>query len=378
MAKVKLGEVAREYKKTVTVKSADAKIVGLEHLIPQEVTLSNWDENTNNTFTKAFKKEQVLFGRRRAYLKKAAYAPFDGICSGDITVIEAIEGKIEKLLLPFIIQSDKFFEFAVGKSAGSLSPRVKWEHLKNYEFELPSLDEQKKLAKTLWVAERLKQKYIKAIFTAQQLLDKYIIDNCWDIKKYKVFPLVKIVNNTTINFIDGDWIESKDQSPDGIRLLQLADIGTGEFLDNSQKFISDETFKRLKCYEVVSGDILISRMADPIGRSCIIPNAGYKMITAVDCCIVRVDNITNFAEYWNFVFNSSIWYSKVLSFASGTTRIRISRKSLEQILVPIPVADDQTKMLRAMRRIKVLINELNEKINQIKLIQFRLANMEVK
>ena len=83
MSRVKLGDVAREYK--ATVKDASGlPIVGLEHLTPGEITLDRWDEGTENTFTKEFKKGQMLFGRRRAYLKKAALAPFDGVCSGDI------------------------------------------------------------------------------------------------------------------------------------------------------------------------------------------------------------------------------------------------------------------------------------------------------
>ena len=124
MPKVKLGEVAREYKSAVK-NAADLPNVGLEHLIPGEIELTQWSEDSDNTFTKGFKKGQMLFGRRRAYLKKAAVAPFDGICSGDITVIEAIPEKILTELLPFVIQNDRLFDYAVEKSAGSLSPRAK-------------------------------------------------------------------------------------------------------------------------------------------------------------------------------------------------------------------------------------------------------------
>ena len=137
MPKVLLGDVARERKETCKGSKSGFPIVGLEHLTPEEITLTFWSEASDNTFTKMFHKGDVLFGRRRAYLKKAAVAPFDGICSGDITVIEADPERIIPELLPFIIQNDDLFNFAVGKSAGSLSPRVKWEHLKNYEFELP-------------------------------------------------------------------------------------------------------------------------------------------------------------------------------------------------------------------------------------------------
>lgn len=169
MAKTKLGNIAREYKSTV--RSADAlPSVGLEHLIPGEIELTQWSEDANNTFTKNFRKGQVLFGRRRAYLKKAAVAPFDGICSGDITVIEAIPGKILPDLLPFIIQNDQLFDYAVEKSAGSLSPRVKWEHLKNYEFELPEIEQQQALVDLLWAMVRSKKAYRNLLNQTDELV----------------------------------------------------------------------------------------------------------------------------------------------------------------------------------------------------------------
>ena len=149
MSRVKLGDVAFERKETL--KNGNNQVtVGLEHLIPEEIELTQWDEGAENTFTKAFHKGDILFGRRRAYLKKAAVASLDGICSGDITVISANEEKISPRLLPFIIQNDAFFDFAVEKSAGSLSPRVKWQHLKEYEFELPDMGKQQELAELLW------------------------------------------------------------------------------------------------------------------------------------------------------------------------------------------------------------------------------------
>lgn len=174
MAKVKLGDVAREYKATIK-NSAGLPVVGLEHLTPGEITLEHWDVDTANTFTKGFKKGHMLFGRRRAYLKKAALAPFDGICSGDITVIEAIPGKINPELLPFIIQNDLLFDYAVGNSAGSLSPRVKWASLKDYQFELPELDKQDALVELLKAAHRTKAAYRQQIIATDELVKSQFI-----------------------------------------------------------------------------------------------------------------------------------------------------------------------------------------------------------
>lgn len=176
MSRVKLGDVAREHKETVKGDKSNYPIVGLEHLIPENIRLTQWDLNKENTFTKIFRKGCVLFGRRRAYLKKAVYADFDGICSGDITVIEAIPEKILPELLPFVIQNDDLFDYAVGKSAGSLSPRVKWEHLKNYEFELPDIERQHELAKMLWSIVETKESYERLMAATDELVKSQFIE----------------------------------------------------------------------------------------------------------------------------------------------------------------------------------------------------------
>ena len=176
MRVVKLGDVARESRLKWTKSKQDVPIVGLEHLIPDEIRFDAYDINTDNTFSKRFVKGQVLFGRRRAYQRKAAIAEFDGICSGDITVIEAIEGKMVSELLPFIIQTPVFFDYANRGSAGSLSPRVKWEHLLDYEFELPSLEEQKVLADKLWAAYRLKEAYKKLLDATDEMVKSQFIE----------------------------------------------------------------------------------------------------------------------------------------------------------------------------------------------------------
>lgn len=165
---VKLGDIARESK--CTTGNKDCPIVGLEHLEPKELLLKNYSSDSNTTFTKSFKAGQILFGRRRSYQQKASVATFDGICSGDIIVIEAIPEKVEPRLLPFIIQNEAFFNYSIIGSAGGLSPRVKWQHLANYEFDLPSLEEQRVLADKLWAAYEVKESYKNLLAQTDKLL----------------------------------------------------------------------------------------------------------------------------------------------------------------------------------------------------------------
>lgn len=176
MSKVLLGDVAAERRETCKGSKDGYPTVGLEHLTPEDITLTSWDEGSDNTFTKMFLKGDVLFGRRRAYLKKAAVAPFDGICSGDITVITAKPNYLLPELLPFIIQNDTLFDFAVEKSAGSLSPRVKWEHLKNYEFSLPDMEKQHELSELLWAMDATKKSYQRLVAATDELVKSQFIE----------------------------------------------------------------------------------------------------------------------------------------------------------------------------------------------------------
>lgn len=337
MAIVKLGDIAIEAKSSNKGDKTGIRIVGLEHLTPLNVTLLSWSEDTENTFTKEFSKGDVLFGRRRAYLKKAAVAPFDGICSGDITVIRAIEDKVDPDLLPFIIQNDFLFDFAVGKSAGSLSPRVKWTHLKEFAIELPSMPEQSKLAETLWSINETKNAYEELINKTDELVKSQFIE-MFDRPEYERVKFKKI---STL-FADGDWIEIKDQSNDGIRLVQTGNIGNGYYIDKEahSRYVSEETFLRLNCTEILPGDILISRLPDPVGRGCILPDGIGKAITAVDCTIVRLMDMVE-PEYLIGFTQTDLYRSQIESAKTGTTRKRISRKNLEKVLIPVPPIEKQ-------------------------------------
>lgn len=145
-------------------------------------------------------------------------------------------------------------------------------------------------------------------------------------------------------FGDGDWIESKDQSTHGIRLIQTGNVGEGVFKDRGEKarYISEATFKRLRCTEIFEGDCLISRLPDPAGRSCLIPDTGERMITAVDCTIVRFNPEKVAPEFFNYYSQSRDYLNAIDGETTGTTRKRISRSKLGETLIPVaPLAEQQ-------------------------------------
>ena len=307
MGKVLLDDVAVEHKETCKGSKDSYPIVGLEHLIPEEITLTVWDEGSENTFTKMFRKGNVLFGRRRAYLKKAAVAPFDGICSGDITVIEAKPDRILPELLPFIIQNDALFDFAVGKSAGSLSPRVKWEHLKNYEFELPDMDKQRELAALLWAMDETKKSYQKLIAATDELVKSQFVEQFGDpFNNVHGYP-VTTLKEVAVGPLSYGSVSSASEYDGTTRYIRITDISDNGTLGSDIKSAAKADDK----YLLHDGDILFARTGATVGKTCRYREsygraiyAGFLIRLIPDPTLIDPDYLYHFTKsdyYWDFV-----------------------------------------------------------------------------
>ena len=179
-------------------------------------------------------------------------------------------------------------------------------------------------------------------------------------------------------FTDGDWIESKDQSKDGIRLIQTGNIGIGQFIekDDKAKYISIETFERLKCTEVFEGDILVSRLPDPIGRACIMPNKTERMITAVDCTICRPKADIIDREYLCYFMQSKTYYERLFNNVTGTTRKRISRKNLGNVEIYVPSKEEQKIIVKKLNLLTKIISNRTKELSYLdNLIKARFVEM---
>ena len=352
MSKVKLGEVAIEHKETCKGNKDGYPIVGLEHLVPEEVTLTAWDEGSDNTFTKMFRKGNVLFGRRRAYLKKAAVAPFDGICSGDITVIEAIPDRILPMLLPFIIQNDELFDFAVGKSAGSLSPRVKWEHLKNYEFELPDMDKQRELAELLWAMDATKKSYQKLIAATDELVKSQFMEQFGDPKNnQKGLPVLSI----------GQFGKAKG----GKRLPKgesYADCATNypyvrviDMVNHSVNipalvYLTQSTHEKIAKYTISSKDVYIS-IAGTIGQVGAVPDSidGANLTENAAKIVLDKDSPVD-RDYLIWYLSLPAGAEQIEEKTMHTTQPKLALYRIEEIEVLVPPIEEQRSFAAFIRQ----------------------------
>lgn len=344
--RVRFGEVVRNVNDVEREPLANGleRFVGLEHLDPESLQIRRWGLVADGTtFTRRFRQGQVLFGKRRAYQRKAAVAEWDGICSGDILVFEAKGAHLLPELLPFIVQTGAFVEHALSTSAGSLSPRTRWSDLARFEFTLPPLEEQRRIAEVLWAAEET----LRANQRLQQASD-VVFDRVLD-----------------VTMALGDW-------PRQI-LSSVADAQRGRFSHrprNLPKFYGGpypfvQTGDVAKsCGKLLHFDQTLSEEGREISRSfppetilmTIAAVIGRTTITVFETwCPDSVVGIVpgpeldvRFLEYWLRTMQPHL----EASVATQTAQKNINLKVIRNLMVPVPSMEQQLAIVDRLTLIK--------------------------
>ena len=172
-------------------------------------------------------------------------------------------------------------------------------------------------------------------------------------------------------FTDGDWVETKDQDLNGgVRLIQLADIGDGSFLDKSSRFLTRAKAHQLNCTFLTKGDLLVARMPDPLGRCCIFTFDGVeKYVTVVDVCVVRLGTSPIAPKYMMYLINSPRTRADIDALKSGSTRKRISRGNFASVAIPLAPQNEQ---IRIVAKIEELFSELAKGVESLKTARAQL------
>ena len=312
------------------------RYVGLEHIDPGDLTIRRWGNVAEGTtFTNVFRPGQVLFGKRRAYLRKVAVSDFSGVCSSDIYVLESKDDRhLLSDLLPFICQRDAFFEHAVGTSAGSLSPRTNWRSLADYGFALPPLAEQRRIARIMTRINTVSSTRAKLKRAVERvLLSAYaaIFDGsrCQPIQLGEVAN-VRMGRQRAPRYKSGGHI---------VPYLRSANIRDGQ-LDLTSVYEMNFNPSEQETFRLHSGDILISegcgsraRIGDNTVWTDEIPGPVCFQNTVIRVRAYRDRVSPELLKHWaRYAFRFGLFQKA----ARGTSILHIGHERCERIPVALP------------------------------------------
>lgn len=273
--KVAFGDVVRLYTERSSDPETDGfeRYIGLEHLDPGELRVRRWGDLADGvTFTNVFRPGQVLFGKRRAYQRKVAVADFSGVCSGDIYVLGPKGDALLPELLPFICQTDAFFEHAVGTSAGSLSPRTNWESLADFEFALPPIEEQERIAKAAGAIQAAREELDDLALYGRRLQSSVIAEAYGPSEVSRTMRLDDVLSG----IIDYRG-KSPPKSASGVPLLTARNVRDGFVDPEPREFIPADRFDGWMTRGLPEpGDVLFTTEA-PLGNVAVVPSHKFAL-----------------------------------------------------------------------------------------------------
>jgi len=362
----KLGDLAKDISKRVDNpgESEYDRFVGLGNFVSGDIKIKTWETTENlASSAKAFQAGDILFARRNAYLRRASLVDFDGCCSGDAFVLRENHDKVVPGFLAFLMNSNALWDYANSNAAGTMSKRVKWPDLAEYEFLLPPKDQQARLAELLWNMDdviesekELSDKFQVILFSSlKEIFHKNtdtvkLIDLCLDKPKYGA-------NSPAIEY---------DQET---RYLRITDIGElGEL--NLEKVSAE---KHEDKYLLKYGDFLLARSADPgrayyykeIDGRC--THAGYLIKFSLDMTKVLPEYLYYFTQTKGF----KNWITQTTR--TGTLS-NINSQEFSRLLIPITSVEKQIEIVEEITGLYSQLRTIKSKLNSSLSLQKSLIN----
>ena len=356
---VKFGDVVRQVKDKVDPKESGlTRYIAGEHMTTDDLRLRRWgdigDGYLGPAFHMRFKPGQVLYGSRRTYLRKVAVADFEGICANTTYVLESKDPNfLLPELLPFIMSTEIFHEHSIQQSKGSVNPYINFSDIAWYEFPLPPLDEQRRIAEILSSANALGESYLQLVEKNKKLwraLAFELIDKSYSCGIVRLGEVISYGSDGPF----GSKLKTKHYVETGVRVIRLQNIDALNFNDADKAYIPERYYQNeLVRYTVNSGDILIAGMGDDkiqAGRSCIAPACIEPAINKADCYCLRPGKKLH-AGYLAVFLNSPQGLQQSMAFSQGTTRYRLNLGNIKRMKIPLPDINQQKEIAIQLERV---------------------------
>lgn len=358
MPKYKFNEIA--YNSTEKKKPTEADkdtYIGLEHLDSGTLTVARWGADIAPIGEKlVMRKGDVLFGKRRAYQKKVAIAPFDGIFSAHGMVLRPKESIITREYFPLFISSDYFLNAAIQISVGSLSPTINWKDLKELEFSIPSIDEQKRITPLIWAAIRLKNGYQLLLNKIDDLVKSQFIEMIYA----QGYPTIK-VGKVLHQIIKTERIV--DTSKEKYVTVALHGLGARE------RNIDIYDPKPFSAYRVKMGQFIYSRIDARNGAFSIVPRELDGAVVSKDFPVFDIDTAKITPQVLMFSMLDQNFLQQIKQNSLGSTnRQRIKEEvflEYQIVLPPISVQRAFEQLVEQSDKSKFELKQAVEKIDNL-------------
>lgn len=373
-SRVRFGDVVENVNETESdpAEAGLERFIGLEHLEPGSLHIREWGNVADGTtFTRRCRPGHVLFGKRRAYQRKVAVAEFDAVMSGDIYVLAPKGDLLLPELLPFLCLSERFFQHAVGTSAGSLSPRTNWSSLASFEFDLPPLDQQRRIAEILWAVDEACSECGSTLEDAALLRRAHLRSAFSGQRKHKLMKVretgdVQLGRQRAPKYQSGGWTKP---------YLRVANVFDG-FIDYTDVLEMDFNEKDFKTFHLQEGDILINegQSRELVGR-CAIYDGAIK-----DCCfqntLIRYRAGETVSTEYAFAFFQYCFHSGVFAaISSQTTSIaHLGSDRFGGLSMPVPPKTDQKRIADEFARYRNADSEIGRHLSKLKKLHDNLIN----
>lgn len=344
--------------------------IGLEHLDPNSLRIRRWGSPGDVKATKlAFKRGDIIFGRRRAYQRKLGVAEFDGICSAHAMVLRAKPNVVLPEFLPFFMQSDLFMNRAVEISVGSLSPTINWKTLATQEFALPSIEEQHRLLSLLSSIDECLASFADADLATKALENSRIERALASVSDDCVIAVDKLVLKGPRNGLS----PKTNADERGYPTLSISAVRDGRIVAEGNTKYAEISEAEAAAFELKANDALVVRgngnkiltgkcgLVDVVPKGCFYPDLLIRL--QFDEKIIR-------PEFAVLQWNSQSTHSRLVSRAKSTNGIwKINGADIRQHRLKVPKLEEQDALLaeiRVIRSARTSINARKEAAENLK------------
>ena len=368
--KTQIGSVVTELRNTSPnpINAGYNLYIGFEHIESDNIHLNHFgDLNDGVTFTKTFQVNDVLFGKIRAYLKKVAIAPINGICSGDILVLRTKdEALLIQELLPYYLTTHSFLKRAIDSSIGTTLPRTKWQYLSKHEIPLPPLDEQKQIASLFQSIENaiekvemqeknllgLKNNILRDLFSGTRQFGDYLAETDFELVTFdkianNISERVEPKNTTLTTYVGLEHLDA-----DNLRIERTGIPG-------------DVIGTKLKIYK---GDIIFGKRRAYLRKVAV---SHFDGIASAHSMILRANEKNIEKEFLPYFMQSDAFMGRAVQISEGSLSPTIKWKTLAQQEFVVPKKEKQ-------KELTILFKQFDSTIGQLKQQKATLKDLKQK